>query len=332
MDQLSPLPEFDRGQAALKALRDKVIEALSNPRQTLKNVGQGILDKHKAHQALDKQAFADPKDPFRVTDKAALGQLGDNAMMLNGFAPAGILAGLSAKTLPGKDLIEASQMARKGADPAEIWWKTGFGKGPDGQWRFEIDDSQIKPVVRGAHTQYSDPLAPISQSIPFPELYKAYPRLGNHMLNAELSPLHSSPSGSYHAGPRTAGFAGGQIHAKAPTEDSLSSTVLHELQHGVQKQQAWQGGGNPGMFMRQYAAPGADPAAKMDAFRKYIRLQGEAEARLVESRRKLNPEERRLNFPYDPVQFQGATGVPITELIDQPTLARMMTQTWGPKR
>jgi len=80
---------------------------------------EGITQKDTEIQALQKKAFADPKNPLRVTDPEALAQLGD--MMLSGplsFAPAG--HGLvGAKSAPmalfdtaglpnrGKDLIQS---------------------------------------------------------------------------------------------------------------------------------------------------------------------------------------------------------------------------------
>jgi hypothetical protein len=44
-----------------------------------------------------------------------------------------------------KDMaLKASQMAKKGATPQEIWQTTGTVKGPDGQWRQEISDELSK--------------------------------------------------------------------------------------------------------------------------------------------------------------------------------------------
>jgi hypothetical protein len=336
---LNGLQQFDQGHGAILSLRDKVVNALVNPRQTMQNIGQGIRDKHAAHQALDKQAFADPRHPFQVTDQAALGQLADNGLALLGPAPVGIFAGLASKTLDPKALVEASQMTRKGADPAEIWWKTGFGKAPDGQWRYEIDDSQAGNLNLRHSSNFPDGSLHIHSSSlekmpdvqPHPELYAAYPKLQTIAPNFSLQPMKISPGqghGSYSAGPAEQGFAGGNILAVAGNRGELANIGLHELQHAVQRQQAWQGGANPRMFMpkgQDLHGPGSADV-KREAMRRYRRAAGEAEARLVQHRQHLNPAERRAEFPFAADYFTRATGVAPDQLLFNPDIARILTQ------
>jgi hypothetical protein len=321
MPDFNPLPEFDRGQAALTALRDKVLNAFANPAQTMRGIVDGIGQKHAAHQALDAQAFANPRRPFQVTDQAALGKLAENGLAMLGPAPIGIFAGLASKTLPAKDLMEASSMARKGAPPAEIWYKTGFGKGFDGQWRYEIDDSASNLLLR-RHSQ--DQLFPfhgrggqlgaMSETFEHPELYKAYPRINTVSPAVRVDPEAVAPGrghGWYSAGPASANFQGGQIVANAAEKPEAHSIMLHELQHAVQKQQGWQGGGAPELF----SVRGMNDH---DAYEAYRRIAGEAEARLVQSRQHLTPAERRdpANFPFSIMNFSKATGVHPAHLID----------------
>lgn len=54
------------------------------------------------------------------------------------------------------------------------------------------------------------------------------------------------------------------------------------------------------------------------AFRLYERLGGEAESRLIESRRNMLPYDRKVYYPYDPDYFKQATGVWPEDLILQP--------------
>ena len=53
-------------------------------------------------------------------------------------------AGLKAETADKGQYQEAERMEAAGNSRESIWRKTGWWKGPDGQWRFEIDDSQMK--------------------------------------------------------------------------------------------------------------------------------------------------------------------------------------------
>ena len=56
----------------------------------------------------------------------------------------GVFAGINALTADKEALAKAQQMIAQGVDPAQVWKETGWGKGVDGKWRFEIDDSKAK--------------------------------------------------------------------------------------------------------------------------------------------------------------------------------------------
>lgn len=54
------------------------------------------------------------------------------------------MAGPKAKTASSKNLALAEAMEEDGASREEIWRKTGWIRGADGQWRFEVDDSKAE--------------------------------------------------------------------------------------------------------------------------------------------------------------------------------------------
>jgi hypothetical protein len=59
-------------------------------------------------------------------------------------APAGakrMFGGISAKNAPLDDLAKAEAMEKAGEAADDIWRATGWGRGADQKWRFEIDDS-----------------------------------------------------------------------------------------------------------------------------------------------------------------------------------------------
>jgi hypothetical protein len=64
-------------------------------------------------------------------------------------APAGakrMFGGISAKNAPLDDLAKAEAMEKAGEAADDIWRATGWGRGADQKWRFEIDDSGAKSV------------------------------------------------------------------------------------------------------------------------------------------------------------------------------------------
>jgi hypothetical protein len=75
----------------IDALKRQLYDALTNPRDYASMLGGRIQESGQAAKQLQGQAFADPRQPFKVTNEAALRQLTD--MMMAGplgFAPAGI--------------------------------------------------------------------------------------------------------------------------------------------------------------------------------------------------------------------------------------------------
>ena len=63
---------------------------------------------------------------------------------------------------------------------------------------------------------------------------------------------------------------------------------MHELQHAVQSREGWQSGVLESQFK---------DTPQMTAFQQYKALPGEVEARAVEARRTMTPEQRQQTFP-----------------------------------
>ena len=78
------------------------------------------------------------------------------------------------------------------------------------------------------------------------------------------------------------------VMKKKPFLDSDKSTILHELQHAIQKREGFAKGGSPKQFEGFYNDP-------HEAYRK---LAGEVEARMVQNRMNLTPEQRRDIYPF----------------------------------
>jgi hypothetical protein len=105
-------------------------------------------------------------------------------------AVAGVFASNRAKNLPELSYAKAQAMEKDRKNPQEIFEETGFFKGPEGNWRFEIDDSQLKVKPENlktasqifGNTDFKEPAgqpkyAPLFDVIDHPELREAYPEL-----------------------------------------------------------------------------------------------------------------------------------------------------------
>jgi hypothetical protein len=181
-------------------------------------------------------------------------------------------AGRGAKTANMPALQRAKQLAESGADRRAIWEETGWFKGVDGKWRFEIDDSAA--LSRLSQNDFLRPSAidrhgNVESFLEHPQLLDAY----------SFGPMRGQTTrkrgdfGSYTDETDTISVTG-----TAP--ESFLGTSLHELQHAIQAREAFAMGGSPAQ----------------DA---YQRLAGEVEARNVQTRMNFTPEQRRAQAPWE---------------------------------
>jgi hypothetical protein len=190
---------------------------------------------------------------------------------------------------------------------------------------------------------YSDPVTSgnlASIAMDHPELFRAYPELGNVIVKQGATSGADGTLGSLYGNLLN-------ISSKGLTKDPRS-TALHELQHAIQEREGFAVGGNTRDFavMRNKALdsigdlntrmseiakklenkslPAQEQAllrsqydqameerqglvsnASIDPMQAYGNLMGEAEARLTQRRMNLNPQQRRQNFPFE---YTGETG------------------------
>jgi hypothetical protein len=245
----------------------------------------------------------------------------------------GVFGGRMAKTADRDALARAERMAEAGADRRAIWDETGWFKGPDGKWRFEIDDSGAKytPDFEGSR---------VPDAMQHEQLFEAYPQMRD-MPAERVSPPDALGGGRSYSGAYSP-ESGVSIHDELGRKTGRS-TFLHELQHGVQDTERFAQGGNPsmarGMSAETYSkdireveslieqvrakaqSPGGIDATEQEflaemmqeleqlrqkaasrpatAFDAYRNLAGEVEARNVETRRDFTPEQRRAQAPWE---------------------------------
>jgi hypothetical protein len=218
------------------------------------------------------------------------------------FAPeAAMFIGSLAKTFDRASNAKAIELEKAGVNPRAIWEETGNWRGPDGNWRQEISDlpaefrTNFDAAVPSKTNQYSAAglEGPIGGMFRHEDLYAAYPDL----LAKERMTLKKRPDWMGEAA-ESGSYRPGRVEVSSKTEQGAKSKALHELQHALQYREGWQRGGSESMF-----------GGGEEAFEKYRRLAGEAEARATQARMNLTPAQRRALFPEE------SYDIPLNQLI-----------------
>ena len=169
-----------------------------------------------------------------------------------------IFIGPSSKAFDKNAAITAFQLEKKGLSPQEIWQQTGTVRGPDGQWRQEISDmaSTIKgdkpfeDVILGAYQRGAADTnnqlykTTVEDVFMHNRLKDAYPEL--MAIETQMERKGSKAKGSLAFDPKTGEQT---IHVRSNlTPEEARSTMLHELQHGVQEAEGFAAGGSSEMM------------------------------------------------------------------------------------
>jgi hypothetical protein len=152
-------------------------------------------------------------------------------------APAGakrMFGGISAKNAPLDDLAKAEAMEKAGEAADDIWRATGWGRGADQKWRFEIDDSGAKWTDEGYQGLMGDTnLVRARDGIDHAPLGDAYPEMMDRTGIMFTDGGIGGATGNYRDGLVTLDRRGDK------------DVVLHELQHAVQQREGFARGGSP---------------------------------------------------------------------------------------
>ncbi len=220
-----------------------------------------------------------PEAVARGLDAASLAGGGS---LVGGAEPnsVGVFGGRLAKTADLEKLATAKKMVKSGESENSIWNKTGWFKGIDDKWRFEIPDTNLKANFGRGLTE---------EGLVHPELFKAYPQLKKQL---EYTGTKGKYGGSYNTFDQS-------IEARAENPSDLRSVSAHELQHAIQDIEQFSGGLNP--ELSKYIAKGdigeekwANLTEKQKSnigFEYYRRLAGEVEARNVQKRLEVGNEK-----------------------------------------
>ena len=227
------------------------------------------------------------------------------------------------RTFRMDNLSVARKMEEEKKDAKAIKMATGWERGADGKWRYEMPDAKIKDMkdIGGGNIvkRYEDDMlwngGKLSDVIDAPELFKAYPHLKDVRIDTDAIMNDMPSNGEYNAKTNT-------ITIHADELKYMNSILNHEIQHVIQSIEGFDRGGSPRLVrgeikkklaevtkqIRQLRAEGKEDEAKAiaeknrglynayqanDDYNSYKSLAGEVEARNVQERMNMTSEERR---------------------------------------
>ena len=220
-------------------------------------------------------------------------------------------AGKKAKTADKLKLATAEQMLKDGIDSETVRKETGWFKGYDGKWRFEIDDSQMVFSKNGFNPdllEYKDlelkfitgtitdeeqarlqelsntvkgiNLHRLDQFVKHDTLFEAYPELRG--IELKFTELDGNEKGNYD-------YRHNEIQiSNKLSQNEIKETLIHEIQHAVQHIEEFTVGSNLGMF---------NNTEERSAYEQYENTAGEIEARDVSKRLDYDADKRKNTRP-----------------------------------
>ena len=223
------------------------------------------------------------------------------------------------------NLSVAREMESEKKDAKAIKMATGWERGADGKWRYEMPDAKIKETMDiDGHVvkRFDEDMlwndGKLADVVDAPELFKAYPQLKETRIVTDAVTGDMPSTGDYDAKTNTI-----TIHAEELKY--MNGILNHEVQHAIQKIEGFARGGSPAMVrseikkqmaevtkqIRKLRAEGKEAEAKElikknrglyeasvgdDDFGSYKSLAGEVESRNVESRMGMSAAERRASL------------------------------------
>jgi hypothetical protein len=178
----------------------------------------------------------------------------------SGFSPTSqIFIGPSAKNWNTDAAFKAAQMEKAGKSAEEIWQATGTARGLDNHWRQEIPDVNVSVLSYGTEKELSK-YPEMRNVLGHKELYDNY---GNVLASRPVGPDQAPFTKDYYGNPQVGGASFNQRtleYTVSPRPEGATgseyakaqkSGLLHELQHGIQKEENWAKGGHQKLFTQQ---------------------------------------------------------------------------------
>ena len=171
------------------------------------------------------------------------------------------------QTIRMDNLDVAKQMEDEKKDAKIIKMATGWEKGVDGKWRYEMPDAKIKNTidVGGGNIvkRFEEDMlwtdGKLEDAVDAPKLFEAYPLLKNIKIHTDAVMNDMPSNGEYNPQTKT-------ITIHADELKYLNSILNHEIQHVIQREEGFAHGGTPEQVERDFNAAKAEWKARSYAF------------------------------------------------------------------
>lgn len=167
------------------------------------------------------------------------------------------------QTIRMDNLDVAKQMEEAKKDAKAIKMATGWEKGVDGKWRYEMPDAKIKDTidVGGGNIvkRFEEDMlwtdGKLEDAVDAPKLFEAYPQLKNIKIHTDAVMNDMPSNGEYNPQTKT-------ITIHADELKYLNSILNHEIQHVIQHEEGFAHGGTPEQVERDFNAAKAEWKAR----------------------------------------------------------------------
>jgi len=265
-------------QFAERILGEPVFLANATPEDVL-DFMVAISDRMSRGESIadffEKQEFKKPTNEFKKPTNE-FGKINKQIISAN--------ANLSA--VVRKYLEKAQAMEKDGTSETDIKIATGWERGADNKWRYEIPDGEIKDIdLEDLKDNYYDatsrknlPSAKLSDIYVAPDLYQAYPEAANILV--VFKDLQPSNYGSFNPY-----FKRITINKEKFINDKqkMQLTLIHEIQHYVQEMDGLEQGSSSGII-------------KGEVKKRLDNLRGSIKALKInyDAAKKLNPDDKKF--------------------------------------
>lgn len=222
-------------------------------------------------------------------------------------------AGINAQNADGEALDRAKELLAQGEEADAVRRETGWFRGMDGKWRFEIDDSGAEFSRNG----FADAPKLLPDYLKHDVLYDAYPKLRE--IEVGFLPMQEGERAAF-----LPEYNAILLNDLIRDDSLLKRSLLHETQHAIQRMEGFDTGSSLDYWVKK-AYPSAEELAKnlpgyqqlkadedraefvwnymrafgyfADALQKYRSNAGEIEARDTAARADLTAAQRKSAAP-----------------------------------
>ena len=168
------------------------------------------------------------------------------------------IGGINAFMADTDSLDRARELEKEGKTRDEIWRETGWYKGADGNWKFEIDDDDAEVTNFEEFPYEKNKEYYLTDAIKHDALFKAYPTFNGVKfvitdLPGNMAGMYSHKKNTIYVDELNGIKAFGNV--KETPQEALKSTLLHEMQHVIQRVSHFARGSSPAEWARRERGP-----------------------------------------------------------------------------